>query len=760
MAQFEFEIVQIPDAAGFVDDAGDEVVEALYHSGCQAVLYESANSGTLHHESSQIKTCAAPARSYTVRQVIHALNLMNHSMKPLCLLISALLSVASATAAESTPPAASLLNGNAILDAYGRGDNPWFLTNIPFFDCPDKDITDIYYYRWWNYRKNIVWNAKSKGWTIHEGGGYGITPCPLGHHLYEGRWLKDRAYITDYIDFWLTGGKDRPRGKEHPRNYANWLADGCYARFLVDYDAAAVTAHLGHLTANYEGWEQERFDAAKGLFKWIPDRDGMEASLAGFEQGEADKFQWKTVIFGGEGYRPSLNSYLYGDARAIAGIADLASDQDTATAYRAKAEALKANVLTKLWDADKQFFLQRSSRDDRFVSGREQIGFFPWAFHLPDDTQPLAQAWKQLRDPQGFEAKYGPTTLERRSPYFLRPFGHSCLWNGPSWPYSTSVTLAALANLLNDYHQDIVTKADYLALLQQYAATQYDPDGQPMVREDHHPDEKRWLAQGANYNHSRYCDLIITGLVGLRPRSDNTLEINPLAPETWDFFCLENVAYHGRLITIVYDRTGTKYGKGAGLRVLIDGVESARSEKIGNLQVPFSSRVPPPLPPSQPPAAAQVPQGDLALNHAGTGFPEPSASFTCPTDQVWQAIDGQVQVRDEPRNRWTCYGTKDSSDWLAIDLGTEQKIDRAVLYFYDDGAGVRVPQSWTLQYWKDTTWVDCPGVHKQSTGIIETLTFPPLLGRKFRAVFIHQKGSASGVTEFALYAPAPSIPKP
>jgi hypothetical protein len=35
MAEFELQIVQIPDAAGFVDDAGDEVVEALYHSGCQ-----------------------------------------------------------------------------------------------------------------------------------------------------------------------------------------------------------------------------------------------------------------------------------------------------------------------------------------------------------------------------------------------------------------------------------------------------------------------------------------------------------------------------------------------------------------------------------------------------------------------------------------------------------------------------------------------------------------------------------------------------
>ena len=41
-------------------------------------------------------------------------------------------------------------------------DNPWFVDNIPF-ECPDKDITDIYYYRWWSYRKNIQWNADLQG---------------------------------------------------------------------------------------------------------------------------------------------------------------------------------------------------------------------------------------------------------------------------------------------------------------------------------------------------------------------------------------------------------------------------------------------------------------------------------------------------------------------------------------------------------------------------------------------------------------------
>lgn len=49
---------------------------------------------------------------------------------------------------------------------------------------------------------------------------------------------------------------------------------------------------------------------------------------------------------------------------------------------------------------------------------------------------------------------------------------------------------------------------------------------------------------------------MITGLIGLRPRMDNTVEVNPLIPEgKWDYFCLDNVLYHGRNLTICGIRT-------------------------------------------------------------------------------------------------------------------------------------------------------------------------------------------------------------
>lgn len=65
---------------------------------------------------------------------------------------------------------------------------------------------------------------------------------------------------------------------------------------------------------------------------------------------------------------------------------------------------------------------------------------------------------------------------------------------------------------------------------------------------------------------------MINGLVGLRPRADDTIEVNPLVPEgRWEWFKLDNVSYHGRILTITWDKDGKKYGGEVGLQVFADG---------------------------------------------------------------------------------------------------------------------------------------------------------------------------------------------
>ena len=77
---------------------------------------------------------------------------------------------------------------------------------------------------------------------------------------------------------------------------------------------------------------------------------------------------------------------------------------------------------------------------------------------------------------------------------------------------------------------------------------------------------------------------MISGVAGLRPRADDTVEVNPLPPAgVWDWFCLDNVRYHGRTLTVLWDRMGTRFGKGKGLAVFADGKEIARAPGLARL---------------------------------------------------------------------------------------------------------------------------------------------------------------------------------
>jgi hypothetical protein len=226
-------------------------------------------------------------------------------------------------------------------------------------------------------------------------------------------------------------------------------------------------------------------------------------------------------------------------------------------------------------------------------------GYTPWYFDLPDPG--YEAAWKLLMDPRGFFAPYGLTTAEQGNPgkFAVNYAGHPCQWNGPSWPFATSITLTAMANLLNDYRQDVLSPKDYVSILRIYARSHHltREDGRTVcwIDENLDPFTGTWLARamlrqrgdkaerGKDYNHSTFCDLVISGLVGLRPQPDDSILINPLVPDSWNWFCLDRVRYHGHDLTIVYDRSGERYVNGKGLRVLVDGCMVANRETLGRL---------------------------------------------------------------------------------------------------------------------------------------------------------------------------------
>jgi hypothetical protein len=61
------------------------------------------------------------------------------------------------------------------------------------------------------------------------------------------------------------------------------------------------------------------------------------------------------------------------------------------------------------------------------------------------------------------------------------------------------------------------------------------------------------------------------------------LVVNPLLPATATHFAADHILYHGRMIAIVWDKDGSHYGLGAGLRIILDGKTVAHSATIGKL---------------------------------------------------------------------------------------------------------------------------------------------------------------------------------
>jgi len=445
----------------------------------------------------------------------------------------------------------------------------WMKQNIPLFECPQKNFEELFYYRWWTLRKHI--KKTEQGYVFTEflvprtyADKYNLISSALGHHIYESRWLHDKKYMDDNIRIWYRGNDGKAMKKL--RFYSGWTEYAIFNRYLVNGDIKFVKDLLPDMEMNYDAWEQEK-KLPNGLFWQYDVRDAMEETISG---GRKEKNP-----------RPSINSYMYGSAWAITVIAYESGKEDIAKKYLFKSDSIKQLVQNNLWNTDHQFFEVRKEAGDTLANVKEEIGFIPWYFNLPDSN--FSIAWKSLTDIKTFCAPFGITTADRSHPLFRTHGCCKCEWDGAVWPFATSQTLTAMANVLNNYKQAYVTNKDYFNQLEILVKSQYVND-KPYIGE--YLDEKTgvWLKgeeRSRYYNHSTFNDLIITGLVGLRPRADNIIEVNPLLPAgKWDWFCLDNVLYHGKIITIIWDKTGTKYKKGKGLSVWCNGKKIAFANSL------------------------------------------------------------------------------------------------------------------------------------------------------------------------------------
>ncbi len=190
-----------------------------------------------------------------------------------------------ATTALAGPPALAAsprLDAHAIAQARFGNDAPWYENNIPLFESlglgagPDPLLTagaSIAAHQRATWARAAASPPSSS--TTSAGAAPASTPAsttPHGFLSRRGRWLHDRRYAGDYIDFMYEGGGN-------DRHFAEAIADATWARYLVDGDQDAATRHLAAMKHIYALWD-DRYDFDKKLY-WIePLLDATEYTIS------------------------------------------------------------------------------------------------------------------------------------------------------------------------------------------------------------------------------------------------------------------------------------------------------------------------------------------------------------------------------------------------------------------------------------------------------------------------------------------------
>jgi hypothetical protein len=431
----------------------------------------------------------------------------------------------------------------------------WYDANIPYFECSDPWLRTMYYHRAYVLRKNM------------------LDPTPAG-----------------------------PAGGQ----YTDWISSTAWDGHLVQPDRAFLSQVVDKLARNVRGWQKECDPDGDGLLAvdshwWT----GMEyqPSFFYFSDFKVSKnFDQPTHQVSLE--RVDLTAYNYGNALAVGRIYHALGDHKKAEEFDTLAASIASAVMAKMWRNEHHFFYSLRAHDDAVALVKEVIGVYPFYFGMVPWGRGYESAWSAIIDPKQFWSPWPVASASRECPAYSQTGwpgdgrAAGCMWNGPTWPHANALVMTAMARTLRAARDQHVVAAplrpEHLwTLFWSFTKAQYrDQDiHHPWTGEFYNGDTGAWKTAERDYNHSTWLDVLIPDLLGLVPRDDDVLEVDPLLPENaLSHFLLDGQRYHGHDVAIVWDAplrgSADHFGDGRkGLDVYLDGKLAASSDRLSRLTV-------------------------------------------------------------------------------------------------------------------------------------------------------------------------------
>lgn len=443
--------------------------------------------------------------------------------------------------------------GAALLAAHRRQYQDWF-DSVPSLTCDNELLERLWAYRWYILRNSlsepglghlpgrVMYEGRSHkmakapwrptGWEFSK-----VIPLSTSLHVQDLRWRADPADTIEVMastarlqgtDGQLYAHTVTQRMKPYA-NYFGWAM----AQFAQLHGGAAVPqAVLDAAKEQVRGDRRQLVTSEDELpVQYDHKRTGKEYQPSywyfhGYPANAKDKSTYTPLK------RVDRAIYQYLNARGVAALCAARQDPDEQE-FAGLAEALGASILAKQWDPGTEFFYDLHHRTDELARVRNVVGFYPWWAGLTDARH--TAGLRRALAPEHFGGGEPYPSVAQDCPAF-RPSGgwlgnffkgrNGCMWNGPSWPYTTAITLDAIARNVAaapDLAEEFAT--GFWAL-----ARQHFRDGDvavPYLVEHYDGLTGEPISDEPDYNHSYLIDLIVQYVAGLRVEPDG-LSLEPL----------------------------------------------------------------------------------------------------------------------------------------------------------------------------------------------------------------------------------------
>ena len=322
-------------------------------------------------------------------------------------------------------------------------------------------------------------------------------------------------------------------------------------------------------------------------------------------------------------------------------------------------------------------------------------------------------------------------------------------------PQRETQVLTGLANVLDHYPETAssVTTADYTNLLRQYAQLHYNRarGGVLNLEEDYNGTTGYpivGLTRSPHYFHSGFIDQILSGFVGIRPRDDDVLEVNPLAASTQiSYFRADRILYHGNDVAVQWDSTGSQYGT-AGLVVEVNGAVVASSPTLTRLNVTIANKANP---------TVERPIAKSIQLQTSTLYPVGNVSVAnASVERVHDTIDGRIWffTETEVANGWETPAGNSSEQWYQINFGTSTETSNAeIAFFSNEAQGFDVPANYSIQVNEGLGWavVSDAALDTPVANGITTASWTSATASLIRILLTPQDGKQVRLVEFKVY---------